>query len=262
MYLKIPQLYSPSWEPSSRKCSRWFCYNKPILYQASPTKQLLYQNFLQVISVLVDDSVDLLIISALYLLFRYWAKQKQFKDFCNTLGPRFIIAGDYNAKHTDWQSRLTTPRRCELLKTMENHNLKHFSTEEPTYWPSETNTLPDVKRISVLQRVFAVKKIIFTYSSFDHSSVLITLTADTLNQETTKPKQYTCKLGWLWAPRQREINLERFPKTEEDIEAAVKFCNDKIQWPGWNATPEYTETLKPYDYSTLITQKLKKKKTP
>jgi hypothetical protein len=36
-------------------------------------------------------------------------------------------------------------------------------------------------------------------------------------------------------------------KTEEDIEAAVKFFNDTMQWVGWNATTEHTDTLKTYD---------------
>jgi hypothetical protein len=31
-------------------------------------------------------------------------------------------------------------------------------------------------------------------------------------------------------------------KIQEDTEAAVKFFNDTIQWAGWNAMPEYTET--------------------
>jgi hypothetical protein len=53
-------------------------------------------------------------------------------------------------------------------------------------------------------------------------------------------------------------------KTEEDIETAVKFFNDTIQWAGWNATPEHRDTLKAYDYPILIKQKKTegKKKTP
>jgi hypothetical protein len=40
-------------------------------------------------------------------------------------------------------------------------------------------------------------------------------------------------------------------QTEEHIEAAVKFFNDTIQWAGWNAMPEYTDTLKTYDCPIL-----------
>jgi hypothetical protein len=45
-------------------------------------------------------------------------------------------------------------------------------------------------------------------------------------------------------------------KIEEDIEAAVKFFNDAVQWAGWNATPEHTDTLKTYDCPILIKQKI------
>jgi hypothetical protein len=36
-------------------------------------------------------------------------------------------------------------------------------------------------------------------------------------------------------------------KTNEDIEAAVKFLKDTIQWAGWNAMPGHTDTLKAYE---------------
>jgi hypothetical protein len=45
-------------------------------------------------------------------------------------------------------------------------------------------------------------------------------------------------------------------KTEADIEAAVKFFNDTIQWAGWNATPEHTDTPKTYNCPILIKQKI------
>jgi hypothetical protein len=48
-------------------------------------------------------------------------------------------------------------------------------------------------------------------------------------------------------------------KTEEDIEAAVTFFNDTMQWAVWNATPENTATPKANNCSILIT-KLKKRR--
>jgi hypothetical protein len=81
----------------------------------------------------VEDSVGLLTISAVYLPPKHTVKQEQLEDFYNTLGRRFIAGGDYNAKHTDWGSRLVIPRGREVLKTMERNNLKHLSTEKPTY---------------------------------------------------------------------------------------------------------------------------------
>jgi hypothetical protein len=47
--------------------------------------------------------------------------------------------------------------------------------------------------------------------------------------------------------------------TEEDTEAAIKFINDAIEWSGWNATPEHTDTLKTYDCPMLIKQEIEEK---
>jgi hypothetical protein len=41
----------------------------------------------------------------------------------------------------------------------------------------------------------------------------------------------------------QRLSLHVSLKPKEDIEAAVKFFNDTVQWAGWNATPEHTDTL-------------------
>jgi hypothetical protein len=45
--------------------------------------------------------------------------------------------------------------------------------------------------------------------------------------------------------------LEVSLKAVEDIEVAVEFFKDTIYWVSWNATPEHTEKLKPYDCPIL-----------
>jgi hypothetical protein len=92
----------------------------------------------------VEDSFGLLTISAVYLPPKHVIPQEQLEEFYATLGPRFIAGGDYNAKHTDWDSRLITPRGRVLLKTMESNNLTHLSTGQPIYWPSDKNKIPDL----------------------------------------------------------------------------------------------------------------------
>jgi hypothetical protein len=92
------------------------------------------QDFLQATSVLVENSVDLLTISAVYLQPKHTIKQEQLEDYYNTLGRWFIAGGNYNAKHTDWASTLITPRGREVFNTMKRNNLKHLSTGEPTYY--------------------------------------------------------------------------------------------------------------------------------
>jgi hypothetical protein len=67
-------------------------------------------DFLQAITVSLEDSVSSLIISADYLPPKHIVKQEQLETFHNTLGQQFIAGGDYNTKHTAWGSRLITPR--------------------------------------------------------------------------------------------------------------------------------------------------------
>jgi hypothetical protein len=57
----------------------------------------------------------------------------------------------------------------------------------------------------------------------------------------------------------QRLTLNFSLKTEEDIEAAVKFFNDTIQCAGWNATPEHTDTLQTNGCPIFIKQKSKKR---
>jgi hypothetical protein len=72
----------------------------------------------------------------------------------------------------------------KLLRTKESRNLKYLSTGEHTYWPSDRNKLPDLMNFCVtngITQVFAIEKSCFDLSY--NSPILITLTADALNQE-------------------------------------------------------------------------------
>jgi hypothetical protein len=74
---------------------------------------------------------------------------------------------------------------------------------------------------------------------------LTTLKAHALNQEK---QPHLSNRHRNWDDFRHLINerltLNVSLKTEEEIEAAVKFFNDTIQWAGWNTTPEHTDTLK------------------
>jgi hypothetical protein len=49
-------------------------------------------------------------------------------------------------------------------------------------------------------------------------------------------------------------------KTEAEIEDAVKYFTDLIQWAGWTTTPETTCTTSSYDYPIFIKQKFAEKR--
>lgn len=74
--------------------------------------------------------------SATYCPPKFNNKKEDFQGYFNTLGNKFFAGGDYNAKHTLWGSRLTTPKGRELAKAIKSNNLQYISTGQPTYWPS------------------------------------------------------------------------------------------------------------------------------
>ena len=120
------------------------------------------------ISVTLNDFNGKLTLASLYCPPRHSIKQVQYMHFYKTLGTRFIAAGDYNAKHTIWGSRIISPKGRELFKTMLAMNLSHVSTGSPTYWPSDPNKLPDLIDFCVTKGI--PKASIAAESSLDLSS--------------------------------------------------------------------------------------------
>jgi hypothetical protein len=86
---------------------------------------------------------------------------------------------------------------------------------------------------------------------------LTTLEAHTLNQEIQpRLNNRNTNLDDFRQLINERLTLNVFLKTEEDTEAAVKCFKDTIQWTGWNAMPEHTDTVKTCDCPILIKQKI------
>jgi hypothetical protein len=153
---------------------------------------------------------------------------------------RFIAGGDYNAKHTEWGSHLTSPRGRVLLKTLENCNYRHLSSGEPTFWPTDLNKLPDLLDFCVTKGIhsnFTTAKSGFELSS-DHSPVLISRPTQAF-LHSPPPRLYNQRTNWE-AFRDlinKHLQLHIPLKTESDIEDAVKDFNHTIQWAARNTTP-------------------------
>jgi hypothetical protein len=198
-------------------------------------------------------------VSAVYLPLKHVVKQEQLETFYNTLGQWFIAGCAYNAKDTSWGSRLITPRGREIYKTMQRLHLRHLSTGEPTYWPSDRNKLPDLLDFCVTNGIppnSAAATSCLDLSS-DYSPVIVVLTTHALPPETP-PSLSNRRTNWDIF---RLLITERLPlnipfKTTEDIEEAVKLFTDTIQWAGWTATPNSTAPLHTHDCPTFIKHKL------
>lgn len=71
---------------------------------------------IQAATVAVNDRNGSFNVSAIYCPPKHNIKEEQYDELFNTLGLRFIVGGDWNAKHLHWASRLTSTRGRELKK--------------------------------------------------------------------------------------------------------------------------------------------------
>jgi len=85
-----------------------------------------------------------LTISVTYCPPRHAISTDDYTTFFRSLESRFLIGGDWNAKHTAWGARLTSPKGRNLLNAICSYNCHHFSTGGPTYWPTDLTKLPDL----------------------------------------------------------------------------------------------------------------------
>lgn len=93
------------------------------------------------------------------------------------LGERLIIGGDYNAKHVDSPFQLTTTTGSELRKAVQETDCGFYTMAKPTYWPTESNKIPDLLHFFMSRRVSL--KFIGIEENFDpdsgHSALILTL---------------------------------------------------------------------------------------
>lgn len=140
---------------------------------------------IQATSVSVQDKNGNFIVSSVYCPPKHKITEHQFKGYIDTLGPRFIAGGDWNAKHVHWGSRLITTRGRELKKAVDKNYLTTISTSEPTHWPTDPNKLPDVLDFFImkgLSRLFHEIESCLDGSS-NHIPVILCISANVLNTQ-------------------------------------------------------------------------------
>jgi len=71
-------------------------------------------------------------VATIYSPPRHNISTDEYKDFLQTLGNRFRVGGDWNAKHTQWGSRLTTTKVRNLWCAMSDSNYDYISNGAPT----------------------------------------------------------------------------------------------------------------------------------
>lgn len=226
------------------------------------------QEHIQATSVTIDDWTGPLTITAVYCPPKHTIKENMFTDFFKSLGHRFIVGGDYNAKHTHWGSRLITSKGRELLKAINLNNLQHVSSGKPTYWPSDSRKTPDLIDFCVTKGIATdyMKAESCLDLSSDHSPVLVTLSTKVIMKQKA-PSLCNKKTNWnYFRCTLDELLTCHIPlKTEEDLDCAAKRLCNAIQQAAWKASPADSRVLEkrescPIFIKRIIAEKRKLRK--
>jgi hypothetical protein len=170
-----------------------------------------------------------------------------------------MVGGDWNAKHTNWESRLITPKGRNLLQSITNYNCSYLSTEEPTYWPSDPNKTPD------LLDFFVFKSIATNYIqieanwnlSSDHTPIITTLSTHIIHKPKT-PRLTTPKTDWnaFRTHIDESIKLNIKLKQPDDIDEAVNSFTYLIQEAARRSTPPENPEKDPISFTPLHIREL------
>ncbi|EFN76729.1 RNA-directed DNA polymerase from mobile element jockey, partial [Harpegnathos saltator] len=128
-------------------------------------------------------------IAAAYCPPRHNIKKDQFEKILLKLGSRFIIGGDFNSKHKEWGSRLTTSKGRELFKAINACKCDYISSGKPTYWPTDVEKTPDLLDFYITKGISNnyLKVGNIEDLSSDHVPVLMTISSMVIRRE----KKYT-----------------------------------------------------------------------
>ena len=212
------------------------------------------KEYIQATNIVVYERAGPITFSAIYCPPKHNIKSKEFSDFFASLGNRFLAGGDYNAKHTFWGSRISLPKGRELLKTVQMQGLEVISSREPTYWPSDTNKIPDLIDFCITKGIPRNRlraRNSFELSS-DHSPVIINMSSHIVRKES-KCTLHNRQTNWHSFRNiiDSELPIDISLKTEEEVIQAVEIFTKCVQKAAWESTPtrnQYYRNIKSPQY--------------
>ena len=220
------------------------------------------KDYLQATNVAIEDCHGTITTSAVYCPPRHSIAKEDFDSFLDTLGNRCIAGGVYNAKHTQWGSRLVTVRGKNLLNSIITNNLNYLTTYEPTYWPTDTNKIPDLLDFLITKNISSRHVQINSSAdlSSDHSPVIVTVSS-TIIENT--PNGFIHNQLTIWQLFREVFNHSTFAstslKTNEEIGAATEYLNTSILNAIRFSTPAKTSISK-HEYPQYILKKIAEKR--
>lgn len=194
-------------------------------------------------------------VGAIYIPPKHNLKKADYHNILTHMGERFLIGGDFNAKHTSWGSRLDNTKGRELHAAIQDLGCNVHSTGKPTYWPTDRNKTPD------LLDFFISRKIATNFISVednddldsDHSAIILTLSEKvikkqrnpTLHNKTTNWEGFKCQLT-------DTIDLNIDLSTPNQLDEAVADFTRLIQTTVWDNTKTITHKTDGYNYPLEI----------
>lgn len=166
-----------------------------------------------------------------------------FENFFNTIGRRFLVAGDFNAKHPWWGSRLINPKGRELYKCISKNSFSILSGGSPTYWPTDPNRIPDLLDFAVYSGISRTSLDIMNDDNLDsdHTPLIINLnSAIKLVKSKLKlisPKTDVQSFGY-WIDKNLDLKISI--KTPEELEDSVENFTQLIHESALFSTPYHS----------------------
>uniref|UniRef100_A0A0A9XM38 RNA-directed DNA polymerase from mobile element jockey n=1 Tax=Lygus hesperus TaxID=30085 RepID=A0A0A9XM38_LYGHE len=204
-----------------------------------------------------------LTVASIYCPPRHRLRREEYAEVINQLGNRFVLGGDFNAKHTHWGSRLITDKGRELYHAVQANQCEVHSTGKPTYWPTDTEKIPD------LLDFFIVKNISTNYLlveenddlSSDHSPVLLTLSCHII-QKPYNPVLVNKNTDWdkFKVELAKNIDLHVSLESKEDIDREVHQLVRRMHEAARNNTPAMERKIRGINYPREVLEIVKEKR--
>ena len=202
-------------------------------------------------------------VASIYSPPKHSIKTEQYCELMSHLGEKWIIGGDFNAKHQSWGSRTNTSKGNELYRAINIHNAASVSSGQPTYWPTDTSKLPDCIDFFVMKNVSSLYTDASTINDLSSDHIPITLTlSDTLLRKYTLPKLTSKNTNWdIFAEHiHNHVNLQLRLKTAEELEKAVNEFNNIITEAARIATPAIPTSMRVTTYPKVVRDQVQKRR--
>lgn len=222
---------------------------------------------IQSISISIRTKRFPLTVAAIYCPPRYTIKKQTYLSLLQSLGDRFVLGGDFNAKNGYWGSRLTNTKGKELMAAIKETNCDVISTGSPTYWPTDPLKIPDLIDFFVYKNISS--NYLKTEQSYDmnsdHSAIYLEIT-DQIELKESTLTLVNKNTDWdsFKIELEDSINLRVPLKTPEQLNIEVEQFITLIQQTAWKNTPKIKKRVAknhyPKEIKELIYEKRKQRK--